>query len=67
MQQRKQTEVRQKEIGMTARKLIVTLGSDNVTVRKIAHEIGVSEGAIYKHFENKKDMLFLLVDVWRTS
>jgi AcrR family transcriptional regulator len=62
MQQRKQTAVRQKEIVMAARKLIVTYGSENVTVRKIAHEIGVSEGAIYKHFKSKKAILFLLVD-----
>jgi AcrR family transcriptional regulator len=62
MQQRKQTEIRQKEIVMAARKLIVSHGSENVTVRRIADQIGVSEGAIYKHFKSKKAILFLLVD-----
>lgn len=62
MQTRKDTLVRQKEIVLAARKLIVKYGSENVTVRKIANEIGVTEGAIYKHFKSKRDILSLLID-----
>ena len=62
MQTRKDTLVRQKEIVLAARKLIVKYGSENVTVRKIAKEIGVTEGAIYKHFKSKRDILSLLID-----
>jgi AcrR family transcriptional regulator len=62
MQIRKDTLVRQKEIVLAARKLIVKYGSEHVTVRKIAQEIGVTEGAIYKHFKSKREILSLLVD-----
>lgn len=62
MQIRKDTLVRQKEIILAARKLIVAQGSEHVTVRKMAHEIGVTEAAIYKHFKSKRDVLSFLVD-----
>ncbi len=62
MQVRKDTLVRQKEIVSAARKLIVKYGSEHVTVRKIAREIGVTEGAIYKHFKSKRDVLSFLID-----
>jgi AcrR family transcriptional regulator len=62
MQVRKDTLIRQKEIVSAARKLIVRYGSEHVTVRRMAHEIGVSEGAIYKHFKSKKDILSFMVD-----
>ena len=62
MQKRKDTLIRQKEIVSAARKLIVKYGSEHVTVRKVAQEIGVTEGAIYKHFKSKRDVLSFLVD-----
>jgi AcrR family transcriptional regulator len=62
MQKRKDTSIRQKEIVLAARKLIVKYGSEHVTVKKIAGEIGVSEGAIYKHFHSKRDILSLLIN-----
>jgi len=55
-------QVRQREIISAARKLIVKYGSEHVTVRRMAKEIGVSEGAIYRHFKSKKDVLSFLVD-----
>jgi AcrR family transcriptional regulator len=62
MQLRKDTLIRQKEIVLAARKLIVKYGSENVTIKKMAHEIGVTEGAIYRHFNSKKDILSFLID-----
>ena len=62
MQKRKTTEIRQKEIVSAARKLIVKYGSEHVTVKRIAQEIGVTEAAIYRHFKSKRDILNLLVD-----
>jgi AcrR family transcriptional regulator len=62
MQIRKDTLVRQKEIIRAARKLIVKLGSEHITVRRMAEEIGVSEAAIYRHFKSKRDILSFLVD-----
>jgi len=60
--ERKDTIVRRRQIVSAARKLIVKYGSEHVTVRKIAKEIGVSEGAIYKHFRSKREILSFLVD-----
>ncbi len=62
MQKRKDTLVRQKEIVSAARKIIVKNGSEHVTVRKIAREIGITEGAVYRHFKSKREILILLVE-----
>ena len=67
MRQRKETSIRQKEIAAAARKLIVKYGSENVTIKKMALEIGVSEAAIYRHFKSKRDILsFLIKDIGQT-
>ena len=60
--QHKNTVVRRKEIISAARRLIIRYGSEHVTVGRIAKEVGLSEGAIYRHFKSKKDILSLLVD-----
>jgi AcrR family transcriptional regulator len=67
MQIRKHTLIRQKEIVSAARKLIVKFGSENVTIKKMADEIGVTDGAIYKHFKSKRDILSFLVEDIETT
>lgn len=62
MQRRKDTLVRRRQIVSAARKLIVKYGSEHITVRRMAEEIGVTEGAIYRHFKSKKDILLYLID-----
>jgi len=37
-------------------------GSEHVTVRRMAKQVGISEAAIYRHFKNKADILSFLVD-----
>ena len=59
---RRTTVVRRRQIVSAARRLIVKYGSEHVTVRRVAREIGVSEGAIYRHFKSKKEILSFLVD-----
>ena len=56
------TKVRQRQIVNAARKVIIKYGSEHVTVKRIAKEVGVSEGAIYRHFKSKRDILSLLID-----
>lgn len=56
------TLVRQQQIVDAARKLIVKYGSEHLTVRRIAKEVGISEAAIYRHFKSKKEILFFLAD-----
>lgn len=48
---------------MEAARLIITkYGSENITVRKIAKNVGISETAIYRHFKSKKEILSSLVE-----
>ncbi len=56
------TQVRQRQIIEAARKLIFKHGSEHVTVRKIAHEVGISEAAIYRHFTSKNSIFSFLAD-----
>jgi len=56
------TAVRQRQIVDAARKVIIKYGSEHVTVKRIAKEVGISETAIYRHFKSKKDILSLLAD-----
>ncbi|TSA55063.1 MAG: TetR/AcrR family transcriptional regulator [Dehalococcoidia bacterium] len=53
---------RKEQIVNAARKLVIKVGSENVTVRRIAEEVGFTEAAIYRHFKSKKDILHLLVE-----
>ena len=58
----KTTQIRQKEIVLAARRLIIKKGAEHLTVRKIADEVGISEAAVYRHFKTKKDILSLLLE-----
>jgi len=62
VQKRQDTLVRQEQIVDAARKLIIRYGSEHVTVRRIAKQVGISEAAIYRHFKSKRDILSLLAD-----
>ena len=62
VQKHRSTIVRQKQIIDAARKLIIRRGSEHIRVREIAKMVGISEGAIYRHFRSKKDILSLLAD-----
>jgi AcrR family transcriptional regulator len=48
---------RQYEIIETAGKLLTEKGISGLTIKNIANEIGFSEGAIYRHFKSKEDIL----------
>ena len=58
----KSTSVRKKQIMDAARKLIMRAGSEHVTVRNMAKEVGISEAAIYRHFKSKTEVLSFLAD-----
>ena len=59
---RESTLVRQRQIVEAARKLIIKRGSEHLTVSRIAREAGISEGAIYRHFRSKTEILSFLLD-----
>jgi TetR/AcrR family transcriptional regulator len=58
---KKNTEVRQQQIVDAARILIFKYGSEHLTVKRIAAEVGISEAAIYRHFTSKKSILSFLL------
>jgi AcrR family transcriptional regulator len=60
---RKTTAIRRKQILEASRGIVVKYGSENVTIRRIANEVGITEGAIYRHFKSKKDVLSGLADL----
>ena len=59
---RQSTLVRQHQIIEAARNLITTSGMESVTIDAIAEEVGLTEGAIYRHFTSKHQILTLLID-----
>jgi len=62
MSKRKTTEERKEEIFEATLEIIYEEGKENLTIRNIAERVGLSEAAIYRHFENKKDILIQLTE-----
>ena len=60
--QKQNTVFRRKQIIGTLRRIIIKYGSEHLTVKKLAEEIGFSGGALYRHFKGKREILFFLVD-----
>jgi AcrR family transcriptional regulator len=58
----RKTVVRKRQIINAARKIIIKRGSEHVTVRALAEAVGLTEGALYRHFKSKTDILSFLVD-----
>jgi AcrR family transcriptional regulator len=56
-----QTE-RQKEIVETALELITKKGIQGLTMKNIAKKIGITEPAIYRHYDNKIHILIAILD-----
>lgn len=54
-------ETRQKILD-AAEKLILLRGLARVTTKEIARAIGLSEGALYRHFDHKEEIFFALME-----
>jgi len=59
---RKSTAIRKQQIIDAARKLIIKKGSEHLTVRAMAKEVGLTEAAIYRHFKSKREILSFLMN-----
>ncbi len=59
---RQNSTIRKHLIVEAARGLITEKGMDAVTIDAIADAVGLSEGAIYRHFSSKQQILLLLID-----
>lgn len=61
-----QTE-RQKEILDTALDLISQKGIQGLTIKNLSKKIGISEPAIYRHYENKIEILLTILDLFKDT
>ena len=53
---------RQQEIIETAIRIISRKGIQQLTIRNLSRELGISEPAIYRHFESKSDILSAMLE-----
>ena len=58
----KMPTLRQKLIVEATKKIIVTKGIENLTIRAIAKALMLTEGALYRHFKSKNEILSLLIE-----
>ncbi len=63
----KELTKRQEEIINCAVRLISEEGIQNLTIRRLAAAVGVSEPALYRHFQNKFDILDTLLDCFEDT
>ena len=50
-------EVRRTQIARAALRLLGLYGANQLTTAQLAKEVGISEGAIFRHFENKLEII----------
>jgi AcrR family transcriptional regulator len=58
---RKSSEVRKQEIIQATMEIIAKQGIQNFTMATLAKRIGITDGALYKHFKSKKEILMSMV------
>jgi AcrR family transcriptional regulator len=66
MNKRENTEVRQEQIKQAVLDIIFTDGLKNLSISNLAKHIGMSEGAIFRHFPSKHEIIASIIkDVQR--
>jgi TetR/AcrR family transcriptional regulator, fatty acid metabolism regulator protein len=63
---KKDTETRQKEIIEISLDILTQGGCNKLTMKQIAKNVGISEQAIYRHFENKVAILAAIIEYFRS-
>lgn len=58
---------RQIEIMEAATNRISKFGIQNLTIKTLAEDIGLSEPALYRHFKSKNEILFNLLEYFKTE
>jgi AcrR family transcriptional regulator len=59
---RETTDVRQEQIKKTVLEIIAEEGLHNLSTRNLAKRIGFTEGAIFRHFSSKRDIIKGIMD-----
>lgn len=63
----KEITARQKEIIAAALGIITDQGLEALTIKNIAERVGFSDAAVYRHFENKAQILSTIIDFFADS
>lgn len=58
---------RQQEIIDVSLDIISTQGIQGFTIKNLSHSIGITEAAIYRHFDNKISILLAILDCFKSS
>jgi AcrR family transcriptional regulator len=58
---RQSTEIRQEQIKSAVLDIIFTDGLKNLSTRNLAKRIGMSEGAIFRHFTSKQEIILSII------
>ena len=58
---------KQKEIIDLSIQLIADLGIQGFTIKNLSKRVGVTEGAIYRHFESKTEILFSILKAFQAE
>ena len=58
---------RQIEIMEAATNRISKFGIQNLTIKTLAEDIGLSEPALYRHFKSKNEILWSLLEYFKTE
>ena len=58
---------RQKEITVVALELISEKGIQGLTIKNLAKKIGITEPAIYRHYDSKIDILIAVLDLFKQN
>lgn len=61
----KDLTVRQKQIVDISIKIISEMGIQDLTMKNLSNELGISEPAIYRHFESKQKILIAVLDSFK--
>lgn len=56
------TNVRKEQIKRAVLEIISSQGPGNVSTRNLARHVGISEGAIFRHFKSKQDIIFSIIE-----
>jgi AcrR family transcriptional regulator len=59
--EKQSTEARQEQIKQAVLDIIYTDGLKNLSTRNLAKRIGLSEGAIFRHFRSKQDITLAII------
>jgi len=59
---RETTDIRQEQIKKAVLAIIADEGLHNITTRNLAKRIGLTEGAIFRHFASKRDIIVGIMD-----